>query len=328
MNLYKINNYLNKTITITASALGAPDGTFFSLGFGGSITIEFANYVGTNLSISTYEITNGAYPFETANVEVSQNGSTWTSVGTADNESGAGPNPHTTDFNLASGTCIKFVRVTDTSDLAPFTNDADGFDVDAISATYDETCTPPPPCECTNPVTEIFVSDLTTTVVGDSSAEVAVHPAWTASIPGATWICKSGANAPNEVGVFEQNFTIVSTVLSAQLGIATDNSYAVFIDGVPVAGDVNSVNFTLATQDTYNLTTNVTPGNHTLRIEVKNVGTYNASSNPAGLLYKFEVRTCPPKCCGGDVEVEIENNAVISNSVNTTANTGDNNSNG
>src|SRR3989338_4061744 len=185
-----------------------------------------------------------------------------------------------------------------------------------------------PPCECTNPVTETFVSDLTTNVVGDSSAAVAVHPAWTASIPGATWIWKSGATAHNEVVVFEQNFTIVGTVLSAQLDIATDNSYAVFIDGVPIAGDVNSVNFTLATQDTYNLTTNVTPGNHTLRIEVKNVGTYNQSSNPAGLLYKFEVRTCPPKCCGGEVEIEIENNAVINNSVNTSADTGNNTSNG
>jgi len=314
--------------SITASALGAPDGTFFSLGFGGSITIEFANYVGTNLSISTYEITNGTYPFETANVEVSQNGSTWTSVGTADNENGTGPNPHTTDFSLASGTCIKFVRVTDTSDPAPFTNDADGFDVDAVSATYDETCTPPPPCECTNSVTETFVSDLTTTVVGDSPVAVAVHPAWTASIPGATWIWKSGATASNETVAFEQSFTVSGTVLSAQLDIATDNSYKVFIDNVEIASDPNINNFQLATQDVHNLTLAVTPGTHTLRIEVKNVGTYNASSNPAGLLYKFEVKTCPPKCCGGEVTITNNNTAVVINNVSTQASTGGNNTDG
>lgn len=187
----------------------------------------------------------------------------------------------------------------------------------------------PPPCECTNPVTETSVSDLTTTVVGGSPAAVAVHPAWTASIPGATWIWKSGATAANEVVAFEQNFTVSGTVLSAQLDIATDNSYEVFIDGVPVAGDINSVNFTLATQDPYNLTANVTPGNHTLRIEVKNVGTYNVSTNPAGLLYKFEVKTCPPKCCGGDVHVDIKNkNTTVINNVSTSASTGNNASQG
>ena len=131
--------------TDSSKVLGAPDSLFFSLGFGGSVTIELADYVGTNLSISTYEITNGAYPLETASVEVSQNGTTWTLAGTVDNQSGAGPNPHTDTVSLSSGTCIKYVRITDTSDPAPHAANADGFDVDAISATYDETCVPPPP---------------------------------------------------------------------------------------------------------------------------------------------------------------------------------------
>ncbi|MDO8728417.1 MAG: ice-binding family protein [bacterium] len=187
---------------------------------------------------------------------------------------------------------------------------------------------PPPPCECTNQVIETMVSDLTTTVVGDSPAVIAVHPAWTASIPGSTWIWKSGATANNEVVAFEKNFTVVGTVLSAQLDIATDNSYEVFIDGVPVAGNVNDVNFTLATQDIYNLTANVTPGNHTLRIEVKNVGTYSVGSNPAGLLYKFEVKTCPDKCCGGSVTVTNNNVATVTNNENTQASTGSNSAGG
>jgi hypothetical protein len=98
----------------------------------------------------------------------------------------------------------------------------------------------------------------------------------------------------DEVVAFERSFTVSGTVLSATLDIASDNSYKVFIDGVEVAADANSNNFQLATQDTHNLTANVTPGTHTLRIEVKNIGSFNASSNPAGLLYKFEIITCPP----------------------------------
>src|SRR3989344_6859689 len=179
----------------------------------------------------------------------------------------------------------------------------------------------PPPCECTNPVTETTFSDLTTTVVGDSPTAVAVHSAWTASIPGATWIWKSGATAANETVAFEQNFTVVGTVLSAQLDIATDNSYKVFIDNVQVATDPAVNNFQVGTQDAHNLTLAVTPGNHTLRIEVKNVGTYNVNSNPAGLLYKFEIKTCPPKCCGGEGTVINNNSAVVRNNVSTEAST-------
>ena len=148
--------------------------------------------------------------------------------------------------------------------------------------------------------TETIQSDVTNTVVGDGPAvAVAVHPAWTASIPGATWIWKSGATAFNETVGFEQTFTVVGTVLSATLNIASDNSYKVFIDGVEVAADPAENNFQAATQDTHNLTAAVTPGTHTLRIEVTNVGTYNVDSNPAGLLYKLVVESeeCPPPPC-------------------------------
>lgn len=139
-------------------------------------------------------------------------------------------------------------------------------------------------------------SDTTNTVVGDGNAIAIVpHPAWTASIPGATWIWKSSATTPNETVAFEKSFTVVGAVLSATLNIASDNSYKVFIDGVEVAADPAENNFQLATQDVHDLTANVTTGTHTLRVEVKNIGTYNASSNPAGLLYKLTVnsKVCP-----------------------------------
>src|SRR3989344_2332019 len=162
------------------------------------------------------------------------------------------------------------------------------------------------PCPCTN-YSETVISDTSDMVVGDGNAVAVVpHAAWTAVIPGSTtWIWKSGATVVDEVVAFEKSFTVTgTTVLSALLDIATDNSYAVFIDGAPVASDAADNNFQLATQDSHDLLASVTTGTHTLRIEVKNVGAYDAASNPAGLLYKFvvESKTCPtPECCAGDI---------------------------
>ncbi len=191
---------------------------------------------------------------------------------------------------------------------------------------------PPPPCACTNPITETFVSDTSNTVVGGGNAVALtfIHPAWTASIPGATWIWEEDpVNPILETKSFEKSFTVSGTVLSAQLDIASDNSYKVFIDNVEVAADPAENNFQLATQDIHNLTSVLTPGTHTLRIEVRNhPGSNDPQSNPAGLLYKFEVRTCPPKCCGGEVTVTNNNVAVVRNSVNTNAFSGGNNANG
>ena len=180
------------------------------------------------------------------------------------------------------------------------------------------------PCCCTE-YTETIVSDETNTVEGDGTAVAVVpHAAWTASIPGATWVWKSSATAPDETVAFEKSFTVTgATVLSATLDVATDNSYAVFIDGTPVASDVADNNFQLATQDTHDLTADVTPGTHTLRIEVKNVGAYNVASNPAGLLYKFVVLS--ETCTDGDITIRVKNSGtIVGNSVTTIAATGGN----
>src|SRR3989344_8647753 len=205
--------------------------------------------------------------------------------------------------------------------------------------------------------TETIVSDTTNTIaVGNAPAvAVAVHPAWTASIPGATWIWESQPTTLNETVAFEKQFTVVGTVLSATLDIASDNSYKVFIDGVPVAADASAINFQLATQDTHNLTAFVTPGTHTLRIEVTNIGTYNVSSNPAGLLYKpvVESEECPPPLCScecgnehevgetgydkydkksypphNSINITVCNSGSIENSTNSSASTGGNTAGG
>ncbi|HVY36198.1 MAG TPA: peptidoglycan-binding domain-containing protein [Candidatus Paceibacterota bacterium] len=132
-------------------ALGASDWTsggsngFYSLGFGGSITLSFDSYVPdvTGPDLSIHEATNGVYPLEKATVEVSQDGSTWELAGTADNTSASKVTD--IDFSSTGLAWIKYVRITDTSDTSLFTtNDADGFDLDAVEATQ-QVCDEPQP---------------------------------------------------------------------------------------------------------------------------------------------------------------------------------------
>ena len=118
---------------------GGTDG-FFSLGFGGSIVVSFDSFVpdveGNDISI--HEATNGTYPSETVSVEVSQDGVNWELVGAVDNT------PTTTylDFSSTGLAWIKFVKITDTSNPALHTNDADGFDLDAVDVT-EQVCNEP-----------------------------------------------------------------------------------------------------------------------------------------------------------------------------------------
>ena len=125
-------------------ALGAPQSagtpvdnpvvanSFFSLGFtNGSIVLKFTSpfidQPGTDLSV--YEVTgatNPPYPDELVKVEVSSDGSSWTTVAAAlSRDANIDINP------VASA---QYVRLTDVSNIALFTNDADGYDLDAIRA--------------------------------------------------------------------------------------------------------------------------------------------------------------------------------------------------
>lgn len=130
-------------------ALGVADwvsgtGTkFYSLGFGGVITVKFEGYVlnvnGDDLSI--HEATNGQYPEETVKIEVSKDGDSWYTL----TEDGSNYEPGGityVDFNESGYDWIQYVRLTDTSNPASFSNDADGFDLDAVDATQ-QVCEPP-----------------------------------------------------------------------------------------------------------------------------------------------------------------------------------------
>ncbi len=127
---------------------------FLSLGFGGSMIVSFDSYVpnvaGNDISI--FEATNGTYPAETALVEVSQNGTTWLSVGTATN-----PGESAFDFDSTGYEWIKFVRLTDTSNPALHSNDADAFDVDAVKATQTVCRQPEDEDEDPEPVVDTYI---------------------------------------------------------------------------------------------------------------------------------------------------------------------------
>lgn len=131
----------------TTDALGAAEstgtpydnpviaGSFFSLGFGGTITLAFDNAIvnGAGDDLQLYEITGGSsYPDELVDVEASHNGVDWVSVA----------NDVTRDATIDLGilSCAAQVRITDSSNIALFEVTADGYDLDGVKALYtDET---------------------------------------------------------------------------------------------------------------------------------------------------------------------------------------------
>lgn len=112
------------------SALGVAEetlqnGTFYSLGFGGKLTLGFQNGISSGAFV--VESTNPGYPTEKAMVEVSQDGTTWYPAGNL-NQSGEVALPDQVE-------CGKFVRITDMSNPADFADAAaDAYDVDGVKA--------------------------------------------------------------------------------------------------------------------------------------------------------------------------------------------------
>jgi predicted ribosomally synthesized peptide with SipW-like signal peptide len=112
----------------------AVTGTFYSLGFGGTVTFRFENYIQneTGDDLKIYEITGGStYPEEKAEVLVSQDGEDYTSLGIAVRDA---------SFDLGVLPWVQYVKVVDVSDISAFPipqyNDADGYDLDAIEALH------------------------------------------------------------------------------------------------------------------------------------------------------------------------------------------------
>ncbi len=145
-------NHSNTNRDDPNQALGPEDhtsgnsGKFVALGFHGSITLGYDQPVGGILTV--FETTNGSWPLEEVNVEVSSDGTSWNSVGIATNQNPSSGNSNirvsTFDLEELGFGCISFVRLTD--ETATFSNSKPGpdyFDVDAVGLTDDVACLPP-----------------------------------------------------------------------------------------------------------------------------------------------------------------------------------------
>jgi len=114
---------------------GEDESNFFSLGFGGWIIVEFDCPIrnGEGNDVIVWEDTwGGGYPLETASVQASQEGTTWTLLGTATNL-GAG-NQRPSEFDLGDLEWAKYIKIVDTTDPEPHAGNADGFDLNAVGA--------------------------------------------------------------------------------------------------------------------------------------------------------------------------------------------------
>ncbi len=134
--------------------------SFFSLGFGGQIVLQFENGIrnGEGDDLKVYEVTGlGTYPDETALVYASMDGVTWTELETAIRDEA---------FDLGKLTCAQYIKIVDTSKKDLFEATADGFDLDAVEALYPGDCIPVFEGEnsCSRGTMAVKIDELTTTV--------------------------------------------------------------------------------------------------------------------------------------------------------------------
>lgn len=158
--------------------------------------------------------------------------------------------------------------------------------------------------ECVPTNTEI-VSDTTNQIVGGDGAVATYsqNPRWTASIPGAIWIWKTFLvpdSTQDETQIFTKTFNIASTSTldSASLIVATDNSYTVSINGTQIGADATELNYLDENKDTFDVVSYLHGGSNIISFNVKNWGIASSTpqGNPAGLLYKLSIRMHDTNC--------------------------------
>lgn len=148
--LTKINTPVNAERSFPENALGAPNGqnpaiyapvqNFFSLGFGGSIVIQFGQPIanGEGADIRIWESSASAN-LEKATIYVSQDGLGYVPVGEIQQTGEV-------DFGMAFSDYVSFVKIVDSSNPASFGNSqiSDGYDVDAVECLHGAYIVPNP----------------------------------------------------------------------------------------------------------------------------------------------------------------------------------------
>lgn len=127
----------NPQSTVGPAENNTISGNFFSLGFGGSITLKFDNPISNGVVVVEATSTDWWYPNETALVQLSSDGTNWITAGSV-SQDGEVAMPERL-------TCARYARIIDTSNPANFSDEtADGYDVDGVAATEGIPCDLPP----------------------------------------------------------------------------------------------------------------------------------------------------------------------------------------
>lgn len=126
-----------------------------------------------------------------------------------------------------------------------------------------------------------------------------INPAWTASVPGASWIWWTDPTPEAEKGIdttytFRKTFTWMGPISGATLNLATaaDNGYEVRLNGNLIGSDPSEQNYNAAGQDSYTgFSSAIVQGTNTLEIKVKNMlrPAGQTWDNPGGLLYRLTI---------------------------------------
>ncbi len=126
-----------------------------------------------------------------------------------------------------------------------------------------------------------------------------INPAWTANVPGASWIWWTDPTPEAEKGIestytFRKTFTWMGPISGATLSLATaaDNGYEIWLNGVNIGSDLGEQNYNLAGQDSYTgFSGQIVQGTNVLEIKVTNTARPEGQTwdNPGGLLYKLAI---------------------------------------
>lgn len=112
---------------------------FFSLGFGGTLIVEFEHGIYEPEIVIVTEVTGGNYPEELADVYVSATGDSWDNIGTATNDGSGTYKISSLNIN-GNIPYVKYVKIEDATkpeefDPRPAGNPPDGFDLKTIEIT-------------------------------------------------------------------------------------------------------------------------------------------------------------------------------------------------